>query len=137
MEKERIIERQRLENGMELVLYDRSRIMVGDRWVVDLHCEAFIPINDSYWDAVAAEDPQHLAAIKGMLGGELVFSSHKKRNFVAAAEREKVFQEMVQQVYDGMLEYLKKPNFPQRLFKKKYDEVRRKILIRQAMNQTE
>ena len=50
---EKIIKRQHLDNGMEIILYDRSRPMAGDRWQVELQCEAYIPIEDSYWKTAA------------------------------------------------------------------------------------
>ena len=133
----KIIECQQLDNGMELILYDRSRIMAGDRWLVDLLCEAHIPIDDSYWRIVADEDPQYLPDIKEMLGGKLVFTTNKKRNFVDDEEREAGLQEMIAQVYGSILVYLNRPDFPLRLFKKQYRDSRQKVLIHQAMNRPE
>lgn len=128
-----IIERQQLDNGMELILYDRSRMMAGDRWLVDIRWEASIPVDASYWEIMAHEEPRNHLAIREMLGDKLVFSSSKKRNFVDAEEKETRLQEMVQQVYDSILEYLNRPDFPQRLFKKQYRDVRQKVLLQQAM----
>lgn len=123
-----------MANGMEIVLYDRSRLMAGDRWQVELHCVAFIPIEDSYWKTAAQEDLQILGGIRKKLGDRLEQTFTKKRVFVAEHEREQLLQEMVQQVYSGMMEYLKRPNFPLRLFKKKYHDARQKLLLQQAMD---
>ena len=130
----KIIGRQKLGNGMELILYDRSRLMAGDRWLVELVCKAYIPIDESYWEIAADEDPQRLYAIGEMLGEKLEFHINKKRNFVAAEDWETVLREMVQQVYDSILEYIKRPDFPRRLFAKQYQDARQKLLIQQAMN---
>lgn len=132
-----IIEQQQLENGMELILFDRSRVMTADRLVVDLLCEAKIPIADSFWEIGADEDPQLHHAIREMLGEKLVFAVNRKRNFVDAAERETVLQEMVHQVYASILEYLKRPDFPRHLFKKQYRDAKQKVLLQQAMKQSE
>jgi hypothetical protein len=131
-ETEKVIEQQ-LDNGIELFLFDRSRVTAGDRWQVVLKCEALVPIDGSYWDMMAQEDPKLLPDIRKILGEQLVFVATKQRNFVDAKEREAVLQEMVQQVYNTMLEYLKKPHFPQEFFKKKYRETHQKVLIQQAM----
>ena len=133
----KIIGRLQLDNGMELVLYDCSRLMAGDRWLAELACRAYIPIDASCWQIAAAADPQLLPAIRGMLGENLVFSINKKRNFIAAEELEAVLKEMVQQVKSSILEYLKRPDFPRKLFQKQYRDARQKIMIQQAMAQAE
>ena len=130
----KIMRRQQLDNGMEIVFYDRSRIMAGDRWIVELHCEAFIPIADSYWDSELQEDPQVLAGIRKILGNRLVQTFSKRRNFIDGEQRESILQEMVQQVHSGILEYLKRPNFPMRLFKKHYRDARQKVIVQEAMS---
>jgi len=129
----KIIEQQHLENGIELLLYDRSRVTAGDRWQVELKCEAHIQIDESYWDMVIEEEDRLLPDIRKILGDRLVFVATKQRNFVDANERETVLQEMVQQVHRSMLEYLKKPHFPQEFFKKQYRDAHQKVLIQRAM----
>jgi hypothetical protein len=116
------------------LLYDRSRVTAGDRWQVELKCEAHIQIDESYWDMVTEEEDRLLPDIRKILGDRVVFVATKQRNFVDANERETVLQEMVQQVHSSMLEYLKKPQFPQEFFKKQYRDARQKVLIQQAMD---
>jgi hypothetical protein len=93
----KLIEQQQLENGIELLLYDRSRVTAGDRWQVQLLCEAHITIDESYWDMVTQEESRLLPDIRKILEDRLVFVTTKVRNFVDAEERETVLQEMVQQ----------------------------------------
>src|SRR5210317_2404073 len=104
----KLIEQQQLENGIELLLYDRSRVTAGDRWQVQLLCEAHITIDESYWDMVTQEESRLLPDIRKILEDRLVFVTTKVRNFVDAEERETVLQEMVQQVHNSILEYLEK-----------------------------
>ena len=132
-ETEKVIEQQQLDNGIELFLYDRSLVTEGDRWQVELKCEAHIPIDESYWEMVTHEEAHLLPDIRKILGDRLVFVATKQRNFVDANERETVLQEMVQQVYNSMLKYLKKAHFPREFFKKQYREALQKVLIQQAM----
>ena len=137
MDTEKVIERQKLDNGMEFVLSERSRIMAGDRWLVELLCEAYVPVDDSFWEVVSDEDPNLLATIKEKLGNKLVYSFSKKRNFVDAGERERTLQVMMQQINSTILKYLHKAAFPLSLFKKQYQDTRQKVLIQQAINQNE
>jgi hypothetical protein len=131
-----IIDRRQLENGMELIIYDCSRSMTEDRCIIEIQCKAFISLEKSYWDTVADEDMRYSQAIREMLGEKLVFSSSQKRTFVDAEEKETILREMVQQVYDSILEYLNRPYFPHRLFEKLYKDARRKVLIREDMDQS-
>lgn len=131
---EKIIEQQQLENGIELLLYDRSRLTAGDRWQVQLICEAHIPVDESCWEKVIEDDHGLLSDIRKMLGERLVFVTTRQRNFIDAKEYEKVLQEMVHQVHSSMLEYLVKPHFPREFFRKQYREARQKVLLRQAMD---
>ena len=130
-----ILNKRRLENDMELILYDYSRSMTEDRWIVEIHCKAFIPLNESFWAAVSDEDSRHNSVIREMLGDKLVFASSKKRIFVKAEERDALLREMVQQLYDSTLAYLNRLDFPRRLFEKQYRDALRKVLIREAMGQ--
>ena len=132
-ERGRIIERRKLENGIELILYDRSRIMSGDRWLVELVCETYVPVEDNSWNLMAGKEPQLAVEIRKMLGERLVFLTDKKRNFVHSEEREEILQAMVQQVYSSMLKYLQRPNFPHRLFMKQFQDARQKVMLQQAM----
>jgi hypothetical protein len=133
---EKIINQQQLENGIEFFIYDQSRVTAGDRWQVGLKCKAYIPIDESFWDMVVHEDPQLLQDIRKILGDLMVFVTTRERNFIDSKEHEAVLQEMVQQVFNSILDYLKKPNFPQEFFKKQYREAHQKVLIRQAMDKS-
>lgn len=131
-----IVCRHKLGNGIELILLDRSRVTAGDRWLVELKCEAHIKTDEDFWALVDSEDQKLHEDIQKIMGDCLVFETTKQRNFIDADERETVLQEMVRQVYSSVLGYLKKPHFPQEFFKRQYRENRKKLLIKRAMNRT-
>lgn len=62
---------------MELVLHELSQFMAGDRWLVELLCQAYIPIDETFWAIVPPEDVQLLPRIREMLGEKLEFASSK------------------------------------------------------------
>lgn len=134
IDKGKIIKRQQMDNGTEIVLRNYTRRMGADRWIVELQCVAYIPIGHSYWNMAANEEELILTGIKKKLGNRLVQTFTKKRIFVPDEECEPLLQEMLQQAYSGMMEYLKKPNFPLKLFKKQYHDARQKLLLQQAMS---
>jgi len=133
VKNERIIEQQKLENGIQLILFDKSKITAGDRWLVELRCEAHIPVDEGLWETASEDDSKIQAEIRKILGDHLVFESIKQRNFVDERERENVLQEMVRQVHSSIFEYIGRPHFPQKFFKMQYRETRKKLLLRQAM----
>ena len=133
-DSERIIERHELENGTEIILFDHSRQMSVDRWIVELKCVAHIPIDEGFWNMAAGEDQRILEGIRKKIGDHLTHTFSNKRIFIPDEDREQILREMVHQVYNGMMEYLKKPNFPSKLFKKLYHENRQRLLLQEAMN---
>ena len=132
-EQGKIIDRKKLENGMELILYDRSRVITGDRWQVELVCEVHVPVSEELWNLVTKEETRLAAEVREMLGERLVFSTNMKRNFVDSDVQEKILQTMTQQVYSSMLKYLQRPNFPERLFMKRFRDARHKVKLQQTM----
>jgi hypothetical protein len=134
---EKIIDQQKLENGIELFMYDRSRVIAGDRWQVELECKAYMPIDESYWGMVDSEDSQLLRDIKKILGDRMEFVTTRQRNFIDEKEYEAVLQGMVQQISDFILKYMKKPYFPQEFFKKQYREAHQKLIIQKAMTSSQ
>lgn len=123
------IKEKKLANRMRLRLYDRSRRLAGDRWLVRLHGEARIGLQPDLFAGMEAEDPELLGAIRKQLGDELVFSLDKERNFVAEEEKQEVFTELLGQVNDNLLAYLANPAFPEKLFRRRCEELKARLLI--------
>ena len=132
-----IITHRKLENGMELFLYDRSRLMAKDRWLIEILCKAFIPLDEKLWDGLTAEDLKQESVIRKMLGDRLIFSSSNKRVFVDDRQKEAVLQEMTRQMSTTILAYINRPEFPEQLFRKKVRDARRQLMIQEAMNQAQ
>ena len=133
MENSNIIEQQQLDNNIEFKLTDRSRLTAGDRWMVEVFCEASMPIDESNWDKVSGDDPALIKEIREVLGEQLVFSTIRQRNFIDEKERDAIIHEMVEQIHNHILEYVKKPHFPDAPSKPPPQEARQKVIIRRAM----
>jgi len=119
-----IIEQRRLENNMTLTVHDQSKTMAGDRWLIKIVCEAKIPVDEGFFARVPEDDPDLQAEIREALGGSLTFSVIKERTFVADTERAALVERMVAEIMGNMVTYLNKPEFPDRLFARKYAELR-------------
>ena len=119
----KLIEKITLPNGLILEIWDKSRLMAGDRWLVSLLAkvevtvlpEYFSPLDDgeqAYQDLVAAH------------GNSLVFTQEKVRPFVDEKETKDMLTRLCQRIKDNLVEYLGNPKFASLYVLKKYGDLR-------------
>jgi hypothetical protein len=120
---EKLLEKITLPNGLILEIWDTSRLMAGDRWLVSLLAkvevtvlpEYFSPLDDgeqAYQDLVAAH------------GNSLVFTQEKVRPFVDEKETKDMLTRLCQRIKDNLVAYLGNPKFASRYVLKKYGDLR-------------
>jgi hypothetical protein len=110
-----------LENGLTLTLYDRSRSVAGDRWLVSFEARIELEVLPGCFagdkgPAVSFED------IKAAVGEKVVYRYTKQRNFVAQKEKGSVFKELKTHFLSLSLPYLASPEFPRKLILSQYFE---------------
>lgn len=130
MQDEKLLSRQKINNGLELKIYDLSRKVAGDRYLAQLKCEVDIPVLSSYFDSFNIDGPTLLAELKKQIGEAVSYSVVKERNFVSEEEKDNVLAEMTEQVAGTMLVYFENPRFPEKVVKQKIDNVKDEILLR-------
>ncbi len=124
--KELLIKEIKLENGLTLKLYDRSRKISEDRWMVSLIAKVEIltgnvilnendckPVIDS---GINADE------IKKELGDYVVFEQKRERNFVDQDVKDELFDSMCDSLTDSSVLYLSHADFPKRFVLKKLKE---------------
>jgi len=121
----KIIEQRSLENNMTLTVYDQSKKMVGDRWLIKIICEAELPVDDVFFSRLPEADLALQAEVREKMAGSVKFSATKERTFVAETERTALVERMVADILTNMVAYLNKPGFPEKLFARKYEETRK------------
>jgi hypothetical protein len=119
-----IIEQRVLENNMTLTVYDQSKKMVGDRWLIKIVCEVEIPVGEDFFSRIPETDLDLQAAIRESMAGSVRFSVVKEKTFVAETERLSLVDLMTRQIQENMVTYLNRPEFPERLFARRYGEIR-------------
>ena len=119
-----IIEQRRLENNMTLTVHDQSKKMAGDRWLIKIVCEAELPVDDGFFLRVPEEDLALQAEVREAMAGSVTFSVIKERTFIADTERAALVERMVTEIMGNMVAYLNRPEFPDKLFARKYAELR-------------
>ena len=119
----RLIEKVTLPNGLILELWDHSRLMAGDRWLVSLMAKVEVPVLPEYFSTL----DQGEAAYRDLVdahGDPLVFIREKTRHFVAGSETKETITELCQRFKDNLLEYLGNSKFAPQYVLKKYGDLR-------------
>jgi hypothetical protein len=111
----------RLENGLTLEMFDHSRHVAGDVWLVSFEARVEVKIKPEYFvgdskTGISLED------VRALLGEKATYRYAKERNFVAETEREAVLKGLKERFLDTSLSYVSSPEFPGRLVHREYKE---------------
>jgi hypothetical protein len=106
-----------LENGLQLKLYDQSRKLAGDRWLVLLKATIDIPLDRV---AVNAADKAaiNLDECKKALGAKIRFEQKRQRNFIDAAQKDQVLKNLVNSLLASSRRYFNHPAFAEKVVAK-------------------
>lgn len=117
--EEKLIKVTDLENGLVLKLYDESKKIAADRWVVCLSAKIDIPVNGLLFEkdqTVTADD------IKEALGESVLFEQKRERNFIGDDQKDEVFKEVCVSFLSSSVSYLSHPDFAKKFVLKKFKE---------------
>ena len=117
--EEKLIKVTDLENGLVLKLYDESKKIAGDRWLVCLSARIDVPVNDLLFekDQSATTDE-----IKEAFGESVLFEVKRDRNFVEDDQKDAMFKEVCVSFLSSSISYLSHPDFAKRFVSKKFKE---------------
>jgi len=118
--EEQLIKEIPLENNLRLEIYDASRPLAADRWLVKLTARIHIPVDEALTDAEAGLPTP--SAVKELIGDSLVFEQDKTRHFIDEHEKDDVFQAMLDNLLNHSLTYLSHPEFAKRYTIKTFKE---------------
>ena len=127
--KEKLIKTLDLENGLQLNVFDASRKLVGDRWLISLIIRMDIPVTEIL-KRNGRKSVENIDEIKDMLGDNVLFEKKREKIFVDTAAKETVFKELCDMFLSSSLNYLSKEIFPKQYILKTYkEEVKKKSLL--------
>jgi len=109
----------RLDNGLVLEIYDHSRMVAGDRWLIKLVARIDIPVDRLAADAEEIK-PDDINAIKASCGNYIRYEQKLERNFIDAKQKDAVFQELMTSYLKDAQGYLAHSNFAQRCALREY-----------------
>ena len=117
------IETIKLENYFELKVWDRSRLVAGDRWLVRLDARLDIPIKGSFINDL--DEKEHILSIlKQEYGDKIQYRYNQERHFIDHKEKDKLFQTFLNNFKKNIVPYLSHPEIAKKLFLLKYRELK-------------
>jgi len=129
--KEKLIKTLDLENGLQLNIYDASRKLVGDRWLVSMIVRMDVPVTEAL-KKNSSKSMENIDEIKDILGDSVLFEKKREKIFVATAKKETAFKDLCDMFLNSSLKYLSKEIFPKQFVLKTYKKEVKKIALLNA-----
>ncbi len=110
-----------LENGLQLKLYDSSRKLAGDRWLVSLIARIEIPTNNLLFKEDGSPS-LNIDEVRKVLGEKLLFEQKREKIFIDEKEKDEVLKGIQDLFLSSSLSYFSRSDFPQKYILKKFNE---------------
>jgi len=117
----RLIENMHLENGLALEMFDKSRPIAGDRWLVSFEARIEVEVRREYFRNQHKADVS-FEDIRAAVGERVLYCYETVRNFIGKTEKDDIFKELKKRFLNTNIGYLSGPDFPPRLILRKYKE---------------
>ena len=124
----KLIEKIRLDNGLTLDMFDHSRHVAGDRWLVSFKAKIEVKIKPEYFVG-DSKTGTSFEDVRALLGEKATYQYKKERNFIAETEIGEVLNDLKERFLDTNLGYVSSPEFPRKLVHKKYKEAHSQMLL--------
>lgn len=102
-----------LGNGLFLEIYDQSRKISGDRWLVEMAAKIDIPI-DRLHLGDGLNKKVSLNSLKETFDNFVRYEQKRERNFIGDQQKDTVFNDLVTSFLTSTREYLSHPHFAAR-----------------------
>lgn len=119
--KEKLIKTVQLKNNLTLELFDASRKIAGDRYLVSLISRIKIPIINYLFDEKDKKKPNIDDIIKE-LGEIIIFENKSDRNFIDEKEKNIIINQLRDHVLINIIQYYSHVDFGKKYVLKRYYE---------------
>ncbi|MFO7748794.1 MAG: hypothetical protein R6V54_01740 [Desulfobacteraceae bacterium] len=119
--EEELVKKETLGNGEILEIFDCSRKISEDAFLVKMKARITVPVREELFSREGAAWGS-FQEIVNKVGPSVAFEYTGERNFIMNPDRETVFQALVDTFFENMVPYLSKPGFPEKLVLKRYKE---------------
>ena len=122
-----------LGNNLKLKIYDNSKKMAGDRWLISLIARINIRVDAN---SELFSGPEYSREeIDRLLGSEVLFEQKRERFFIDEKNKESVFNELCESFINNTISYLSHPDFSKKFVIMKLKEKKKKASLEKAANQ--
>jgi hypothetical protein len=122
---EKLFETIKLENDLDLEIWDLSRVIAGDRWLVSLEARLNVPVEIEHLETLPDKE-KILAILKDTLGREISYRYKQEKFFVDKNKKRDVFRENLERLKQSVLKYLSHQDFARKLVLSKCRELKAK-----------
>ena len=122
---EKPIETISLENGLNLEIYDLSRPLAGDRWLVRLEARVDVDFEEKAFESIEDQD-RIVSVLRGIYGVKVPYQYIQEKPFVDKGDREEVLQQFITNVRESQVPYLGHPDFSRRFLLSRYRDLKKK-----------
>jgi hypothetical protein len=118
---EKLIKTIVLGNGLILEIYNHSRKVAADRWLVKMVAKVDISI-DYLASNASGSSKLHLQIdeLKKFFDACIRYEKKRERNFISEKEKDNVFNELLSSFLESSHAYLSHPDFPTRYAAREY-----------------
>jgi hypothetical protein len=119
--KDKLIKTIVLGNGLILEIYDYSRKIAGDRWLVKMVSKVDIPIDYLIKNARGSSQFNlQVDELKKFFDACIRYENKRERNFISGKEKDTVFNDLLMSYLESTQAYLSHPDFPIRYAAREY-----------------
>jgi len=122
-----------LGNNLKLKIYDSSKKMAGDRWLVSLTARIKISVDPN--SKLFSGSEYSKEEIDRLLGSEVLFEQKRERFFIDEKNKESVFNQICDSFINNTISYLSHPDFPKKFAIMKLREKKKKASLEAAASQ--
>jgi hypothetical protein len=119
--EERLVDKIKLENGLTLEIYDLSRRVAGDGWLVSFVARIDVAARPEFFEDQGSGHPS-FDAVRKAVGERVTYSYEKSRHFIEEREKDKVFNRLKERFLETTLPYFSSANFPRNVILSKYQQ---------------
>lgn len=122
--EERLVDKIKLENGLTLEIYDLSRRVAGDAWLVSFVARIDVAARPEFFEDQGSGHPS-FDAVRKAVGERVTYSYEKSRHFIEETEKDKVFKGLKERFLETTLPYFSSANFPRNVILSKYQQAQK------------
>ena len=108
----KLVEVKNLPNGLTLEIWDYSRRLAGDRWLIGMLAQIRVKVGPEHFSA-----PKNFERFLRETEGVVYYRYRKERHFIDEKEKDRVFETLKGNFLKAALEYLSHPSFRDRLIR--------------------